>query len=707
MLYTKKMLLLLLIVSVVANAQQTKTLNLMPVPKTMNLQSGDFSLSSDFTIGISTNKADTILLKAVNRFYQTLSKKTGLAFSQGYIKFKDTSPEATLKVQIDQTIAPTIGVDESYSLTVSANQILLKAPTTVGALHGLQTVIQLVQKKGSGFSIPYVVINDTPRFVWRGLMVDVSRHFIPLNVLERNIDAMAAVKMNVLHLHLTDDQGFRIESKTFPQLHRKGSNNDYYTQAQMKGLIGYARDRGIEIVPEFDMPGHSKSWFAGYPELASAPGPYEPGTPINMRESKSKDPMALMQFFMSQPMPVMDPTKESTYAFLDKFMAEMAALFPSRYVHIGADENNGVAWKQNPAIAAFMKKNNMPDPHTLQAYFVKRVEKILAKHHKQTIGWEELFSTDLPKNVTVQVWQNATYMGKAMSNGNPMLLSKGFYLDIFMPAYIHYNNPDLPAGNTALEKALKGGEAAQWTEIADMNNIDTRMWPRAAAIAERLWSPTEVNDIDDMYRRLFAVSAQLDAEGLQHVNAYERTLRLYAPGDDRNALKTLTDVLAPIKGYKKLFAMMLKPENVVNQTAPLMEVSDFIPVDAETKWKFRAAVKSYLQQKDEASEKVINGYLHRWQHNDDALAGIWDNSTALKRVREHSKQLALVAEIGMQAMQQIKAGTPASEEWTNKSTAVLKTASGVYGETTLDIIQEIESLTKRQMVSLPSTYSVF
>ena len=700
-------LLLLLIVPIIVNAQQQKTVNLMPVPKSINLPGGDFKVSPGFIIGIFTKKTDTILLKALNRFYQTLGRKTGLAFSQGYIKFTDTNSTASLKVYVDQTILPAIGVDESYSLTVSPDQILLKAPTTAGALHGLETIIQLVEKKGSEFSVPCAIIKDAPRFVWRGLMIDVSRHFMPEDVLKRNIDAMAAVKMNVLHFHLTDDQGFRIESKTYPKLHKKGSNNDYYTQAQIKDLIGYARDRGVEIVPEFDMPGHSKSWFAGYPELASAPGPYEPGSPINMREAKDTGSMSLIQYFMSQPMPVMDPSKESTYAFLDKFFAEMAALFPSRYMHIGADENNGVAWKQNPAIAAFMKKNNMPDPHALQAYFVKRVEKILAKNHKQMIGWEELFSTDLPKNVMVQVWQNAAYMEKVVSNGNPMLLSKGFYLDLFLPAYIHYNNPDLAVGNMAIEKALKGGEAAQWTEIADKYNIETRIWPRAAAIAERLWSPAEVNNVDDMYRRLFAVSAQLDAQGLQHINAYERALRFYSPGDEGNALKTLTDVLVPIKGYKKLFAMMMKPGNITNQTAPLLGVSDFIPVDAETKWKFRTAVTSYLQQKDEASEHIINDYLNRWKHNDVALAGIWDNATALKQVREHSKQLALVADIGIQAMQQIKVGSTPSEEWTNMSMAALKAAGGINGETILDILPEIESLVKRQMISLPSTFPIF
>lgn len=694
-------------ISVAVNAQQSKTLNLMPVPKTMNLQSGTFQLNSNFSIGIHTKKPDTILLKAVNRFYQTIGRKTGLGFSQEYVKFKDNSNDASLQVQVDKTLLPAIGVDESYSLTVTSKQIVLKAPNTAGALHGLQTLVQLIEKNGTEFSIPNISINDAPRFKWRGLMIDVSRHFMPIDVLERNIDAMATVKMNVLHFHLTDDQGFRIESKAFPNLHSKGSNGDYYSQNQIKDLINYARERGIEIVPEFDMPGHTKSWFAGHPELASAPGPYEPGSPMNIKDLMGKDGNFSIEAFQTLPLPVMDPTKESTYTFLDKFIGEMAALFPSTFMHVGADENNGAAWKQNPAIAAFMKKNNMQSTHELQAYFVKRVEKIYAKYHKQMIGWEELFSTDLPKNVTVQIWQNPAYIEKAMSNGNPMLLSIGFYTDLFMPAYIHYNNPDMPANKPAMEKALTGGEAAQWTEIADRYNIETRIWPRAAAIAERLWSQAEVNNVEDMYRRLFVLNAQLDAQGLQQINAYEKALRMYVSGDERNALKTLTDVLEPIKGYKKLFARMARPAGTTNQTAPLTEVSDIIPVDSETKWKFRNAVTSYLQQKDEASEKIINTYLLHWKNNDNVLANVWNNTNALKNVKEHSKQLTIIADIGIEAMRQIKTGISPTDEWMNKSMDAIKLARQVQGETVLAIADEIESIVKGKLVSLPATFSIY
>jgi hexosaminidase len=413
---------------------------------------------------------------------------------------------------------------------------------------------------------------------------------------------------------------------------------------------------------------------------------------------------SIMKLLNTAPFPSMDPSKESTYQFIDKFIAEMCTLFPAGYIHIGADENNGVAWKNNPAIVAFMKAHDMQDTHALQAYFVKRVNEIITKHHKQMIGWEELFSKDLAKDATVQVWQNSAYIKQALEKGNPVLISKGFYLDLFMPAYVHYNNPDLSSLPALNSSQLRGGEAAQWTEIADKTNIETRIWPRAAAVAEKLWSSAS-DETSDLYRRLFTLSDQLDERGIQHIADYERALRRYA-SDRSQLLQTLTDVLTPVKGYKRLFAQMMMPESMSYQSAPLIQISDIVPVDSKVKWAFRAAVKSYLEHRDTISENLIRKYLVLWRDNNAQLQPLFADCAALRRVEEHSKNLSVVATIGLNALKQLKDGVT-DLGWPDKQRAILNSANQAFGETELCIIPEIEALVNANLEPLPSSYPVF
>jgi len=282
-----------------------------------------------------------------------LSGRTGLFFPQDYITAKSNPTMPQMIIKTSRIGDLVVGEDESYQLTITENQVTLKAETDIGALRGLETFLQLLSVDEKGYYFPAVVINDAPRFPWRGLLIDVSRHFMPVEVIKRNLDGMAAVKMNVFHWHLADDQGFRVECQSWPKLHELGSDGFYYTRAQIKEIIAYAADRGIRVIPEFDVPAHATSWLVAYPELGSAPGPYS-----LERRWGIKDP-------------IMDPTKEFTYEFLDKFFAEMAALFPDEYFHIGGDENNGNHWNTNDHIQQFMKDNNIPDNHALQTYFNK------------------------------------------------------------------------------------------------------------------------------------------------------------------------------------------------------------------------------------------------------------------------------------------------------------------------------------------------
>ncbi len=333
-------------------------LNLMPVPESVVTQQGRFALSRTFTVGVA-GFAGPRLRGAADRFLRRLDGRTGLFIAQETVGTWGAKERAGLMISCLREGKLRLGEDESYRLDVKPEGIDLSAPTDLGVLHGLETLLQLLTADRNGYYVPCARIEDRPRFPWRGVLFDVCRHFLPLEVIKRNLDGMAMVKMNVLHWHLSENQGFRIECKTFPKLHQLGSDGLYYTQDEVRGLIAYAADRGIRVVPEFDIPGHSTSWLVGYPELASAPGPYgiERGYGI-------KDP-------------TFNPTLKQTYKFFDRFFAEMAALFPDVYMHIGGDEVNGKQWNDNPKIQEFMKKNGLKDNHALQAYFNRKIFRIL------------------------------------------------------------------------------------------------------------------------------------------------------------------------------------------------------------------------------------------------------------------------------------------------------------------------------------------
>ncbi len=699
----------------ISSAQQS-SLNLMPVPSNIEVQQGRFVLTSAFDVSVRADKNDAVLYRAVNRTYQTLNRRTSSFFKTQYITPSAETSPAQLTITVRSKTSGEIGVDESYSLKVTEQNIVLDAATTQGALHGLQTILQLVYKEDGKFYFPLVTINDKPRFKWRGLMIDVARHFISLDEMKRNIDAMAVVKMNVLHWHLTDDEGFRVESKQFPLLHERGSNGDYYTQAQLKELVKYAADRGIVIVPEFDMPGHSQSWFAGYPELASLPGPYRPG-PRTQWQNDHPDPSrpptrSIADLIKNMVSPTFDPTKKEVYKFLDKFIGEMTTIFPSGYIHIGADENNGMAWKLNPEIVAWMKDHQMQTTDELQRHFVKRVHDILKKHDRRMIGWEEIYNDKLPKEAVVHKWipegngltKSYGTANDFASKGYNTLVSEGFYIDIFMPAYIYYNNKSLDSLN---QTNVLGGEAAQWTELADNENLAGRIWPRAAAVAERLWSPANVTDVDEMYRRLFQLSIQLDEQGLQHLSNYERALRRLTNNAPTDNLKTLTDVLTPAKGYKKLFAKMTKPTNETQQTAPLADVSDIVFCDSETKWAFRRGVGEYLKKNDPVLENLLKNQLIIWRDNDAALQPYFQQSTRLAVIKQHSANLHDAAVIGIAALENIRSGNQPDASWQQEQLKKLAEYKKSFGETELEIVSEIEALVNRKLSPLPASFPVF
>ncbi|HEX8336154.1 MAG TPA: family 20 glycosylhydrolase, partial [Pyrinomonadaceae bacterium] len=495
---------------------------LMPVPASLRILGGRMKVEQTFTVAFQGH-TDARLAAGVERALRRLERRTGLEFPRAPAE-APAAANLVLQTGGPGRAVPAVEEDESYALEVSERQAFINAPTVVGSLRGLETFLQLLSADASGYYVPEARVRDRPRFPWRGLLVDVGRHFEPVEVIKRNLDGMAAVKLNVLHWHLTEDQGFRVESKVFPKLHQLGSDGLFYTQDEVREVIGYARDRGIRVVPEFDVPGHSTSWFAGHPELASAPGPYKPERRFGVFDA------------------AMDPTREETYKFLDRFLGEMAALFPDAYMHVGGDEVTGKHWRLNAQIQAFMAKNNLADKQALQAHFNRRVSAILQKHGKRMVGWDEILHPGLPRDTVVQSWRGPKSLAEGARQGYSGILSNGFYLDYLLPAAEHYLNDPLPEGSGLSEAEaarVLGGEACMWAEYVGPENIDSRVWPRLAAIAERLWSPREVRDVEDMYRRLERVSVQLEEVGLAHRTGPARMLRRLAGGEDAAPLETL------------------------------------------------------------------------------------------------------------------------------------------------------------------------
>lgn len=516
----------------------------MPVPHAMVRAEGRLPVAADWTIAI-TGHDDARLRGGLSRALRRLEERTGLTFARTaraeyVVSSEPTGARLVISCARPAPEIPVLGQDESYGIEISPTQVVLSAPTVHGVLHGLETLLQCLESTPDGWHFPAVRIQDRPRYAWRGLMIDVCRHWQPMEVIKRNLDGMALVKLNVLHLHLTEDQGFRIESKRFPRLHELGSDGLYFTQDEMREIIAYAAERCIRVVPEFDIPGHATSWLVGYPELGSAPGPYV----IECRWGIFD--------------PVLDPTNPRVYEVLDGFLTEMAALFPDAHIHIGGDENNGVHWNANAGIQQYIRDHGLGDNHGLHAHFNNRVREILARNNRRLVGWDEILHPDLARDSVVHSWRGPQGIADATALGFATILSNGYYIDLMHPASDHYVNDPIPPGTTLTaeqQQLVLGGEATMWAEWVTPETIDSRIWPRTAAIAERLWARQDVRDVDDMYRRLGHVSRRLEEAGLRHESYLDPALRRLA-GDsatreELGMLRRFVELLEPVKVYQR------------------------------------------------------------------------------------------------------------------------------------------------------------
>ncbi len=579
---------------------------MMPMPAAITPGTGKLRIDSSFSV-VATGFSDARLESAMRRLTARISKQTGLDFHGG-------KTVLTIECRESGFYYPTLGEDESYTLDITADGARLRSATVTGALRGMETFLQAA---GSG-EASAVHIEDQPRYPWRGLMLDVSRHWMPVEAIERNLDAMAAVKLNVFHWHLSDDQGFRVESRKFPRLHGLGSDGHFYTQVEVRDIIEYARERGIRVIPEFDIPGHTTSWFAGYPELASAPGPYQ----IERRWGIFK--------------PTMDPSREETYAFLDAFIGEMAGLFPDGYFHIGGDEVEPAQWNESSRVQDFARMHGLKTTAQIHGFFNQKVQQMLAKRGKTMIGWDEVLSGELARDTVIQSWRGQASLAEAARLGFRGILSFGYYLDHLKPASFHYA---VDPGNAL------GGEACMWSEYVSAETVDSRIWPRMAAIAERFWSPANVTDVDSMYARLPWRHLSIDP-----------SLRVLAEASEALG----------IEGRRG--ARQYTSEVALNRFV------DLVPPESETVRRMEMAIRS--GDFDSTHATLV----------------AWTENRASGELEILSKNLSILGSIGLSALEFIRSGQPAPPGWIAQQIEALKPIEKPAAEVNLAAVRPVRML---------------
>ncbi len=832
--------------------KNTCVLALMPCPNSISLVEGNFSFVPQMTIyikGMSQKRKDFALTHfsgQLQRFNNNNKSWLHATKSQVNADIVVIVPNKSQQFMSEQGLyhLPKLGDDESYQLSIKPQQIVIRAASEFGALHGLTTLLQIVANVGdkvkekqepAEISLPQLDIVDQPRFQWRGLLIDSVRHFMPMTELKRQLDGMAAAKLNVFHWHLTDDQGWRIESKRYPKLHQLGADQLFYSQAEIIELVDYASLLGIRVVPEFDIPGHASAIAVAYPQL--------------MALSKSYQMQRQWGVFE----PLLNVSDESVYHFIEQIVAELTGLFPDEYLHIGGDEVNPKQWLENDDIKQLMADEKLLNGEDIQAYFNHKVQNILLKNNRKMMGWDEIFHPDLSADIVVQSWRGLQSLHQIANQGYQGILSTGFYIDQPQYSAYHYRNDPMSANGviqhqttdgklTSTQKAfawqltvprlkgsavkgtfilitetldntdirlagylklnnnnykkviitkpilslkqyspnhvnvistmdswmgplrfeqeliinqqgelikskeievddhnsqktqfyignasypaifaavappilteifsnsaelknsdsILGGEATLWSELVTKDNIDLRVWPRLFVIAERLWSNQEINDIDNMYQRLFSIDKYAhNTLGLLH-KAQQHTgfvqLLTIAEGNTNEAKELISSL--------QFFSQMFEPahyytrhhlkyqQKLYHQQAPLVSFVDFLPVESFPVIQLKLLVERYSNGETSVLSTFINK-LNFWKTHTNKLNKAIQNHHKLAHLLPLINQFNEFYRLVSPYIQKCRQGQAYQHEQISTVYDQIKQTRQQQTETILAIIPVVEQL---------------
>ncbi|NHB94508.1 beta-N-acetylhexosaminidase [Photorhabdus cinerea] len=762
------------------------SLPLMPWPQNISVQKGRLNIDNTLKIEITGDE----MPDAISYWRQRIEAQTGWILLP-----QSTHSEAIIRIEIANktAIVPQLSNDESYQLTIDNHGIKLLAATRFGAMRGMETLLQLLQNDAKGTWLPLVKITDKPRFLWRGLLLDSARHFIPVSAIKRQLDGMASAKMNVFHWHLTDDQGWRFASDHYPKLQQLANDGLFYSKQEMRDVVAYAAKLGIRVVPEIDLPGHASAVAVAYPELISITQPYE------------------MQRHWGVHKPTLDPSNPQVYQFADTLIAEVADIFPDPYIHIGGDEVDDSQWKSSGKVQVFMQDKGLPDSYALHAYFNQELEKILQKHKRRMVGWDEIYHPALPRSIVIQSWQGQDSLGKTSDDGYHGVLSTGFYLDQPQSTAYHYRNEILPRPLSINDTVMKGenaqswsftmprlkgspvkgrftlihnrenwrgfidfagksrraisdivwkdqtvkftvdswmgettpivqldqdtktltgyilvgnvrypvsgerlinvpqgnkpivpnahnmvnilgGEAALWSENVTAELLDIKLWPRAFAVAERLWSAKNITDEQSMYQRLQAMDTWTSVSvGLQQQANSARVMMRLANSTDIGPLQILAEAVEPAQYYSRHHVK--SQAGNYHQYEPLNRFADALGPESQVVREMDGLVSRLLtNSQDYQAMQALRHRLQRWQDNHEPLMKIVEANYMMRELIPVAKDVNEIAGLGLQILDSLQSGKTLTTQQRQHAKQLLDHSAQMRDEVVIRAVYPLERL---------------